>query len=288
MFSTLPSTLESKLNSSPIDTFTIPLSNSLALRAYSDTRPHNWKTADLQKGLILVHNGTEMVGEGTGFGVPILIYANETYFSASAIVCLSRQENLTIIRKEFLMDRIARNRFRSVSLENRKARAILRYIAALYQRHRRLRFLALKGLIGEMDVHSGFVKTIPAGEIIVTYIIGLGRIQVKADFSLLKRENLQRISLLNEQSSRFFRKYLDSDKAELTDGQIGAWDTIRSEWACLTDLQGRFGFRLWQADNSVLRMGREFLKDSLDWVGLDYEIDPRSTVAEYEIEILGV
>jgi hypothetical protein len=39
--------------------------------------------------------------------------------------------------------------------------------------------------------------------------------------------------------------------------------------------------------NSILRRGREFMKGSLDWVGLDYEVNPASAVFEYSIELLG-
>jgi hypothetical protein len=38
----------------------------------------------------------------------------------------------------------------------------------------------------------------------------------------------------------------------------------------------------------VLRRGREFLEGSLDWVGLDYEVNPRTDVFEYVIEVLDV
>lgn len=272
---------------SKIDKLTVPLSKSLTLRIYSDTKPCNWKTADLQKGIILVYKGIETVGEGTGFGVPVLIYSDETYFSGSSHVYLSRQNSFTIIRKEFLMDKITRNRFRNVRLENRKLRTILRYTAELYQKHKHLRFLTLKNLNMKIGVRAGFVETASVGKVIVTYGIGQGHILVKADFSSLKREDLQKIFMLNEQGSRIFRRYLDSSGTKLTDEQIGVWDANEAEWASITDLRGTVGFRLWRTKNSVLRRGREFLEGCLDWVGLNYEINPKKAVFEYEIKILG-
>ncbi|MFQ5836598.1 MAG: hypothetical protein ACE5HG_01970 [Candidatus Bathyarchaeia archaeon] len=259
----------------------------MVLRIYSDTKPHNSHIADLQKGLILIHKGAETVGEGTGFGVPVLLYSDETYFSGSSHVCISRQNDLEIIRKEFFMDKVPRKRIRKVGLENQKLRAILRSLAEVYQKHRHLRILTLASLPRSMGVHTSFVKTVPAGKVIVTYGLSQGRIRVKTDFNLLKRENLQKIFVLNEQGSRFFRRYSDSKGTNLVDKQIGAWETIEAEWARITDLQGRVGFRLWKAKNSVLRRGREFLKDGRDWIGLDYEVNPESAVFEYEIEILG-
>lgn len=281
-----PLTLRSDSELSRIDKYTLPLSASLRLRIYSDTRPFTWKTADLQKGLIVVCNGEEMVGEGTGFGVPVLKYLDDTYFSGSAHVYLSRQENLMVIRKDFFMDKITRNTFRNVRLENGKLRAILRYMSELYQNHKHLRFLLLKKMSMRMGVHATFAKATSVGKVIVTYNIGQGHIHVKADFSFLKRENLQKILMLNEQGSRFFRRYIDSNDTKLANGQIGAWDPTEADWASITDVQGIFGFRLDRKENSILRRGREFLEGGLDWVGLNYEINPKNAAFEYKIEVL--
>jgi hypothetical protein len=256
MPSTVPLTIGCSSDFSKIDKYTVPLSGSLALRVYSDTQPHNWNIADLQKGLVLVYKGKETVGEGTGFGVPVLQYSDETYFSGSSNVYLSRQGDFQTIRKEFFMDKVPRKRIRKVELKSQKLRAISRYTAELYQRHRHLRLLMLASLSRGIGIHTSFVKTIPAGKVIVTYGISPRRIQVKTDFSLLKRENLQKIFVLNEQSSRLFRMYSDSNGTRLMDKQIGAWETIEAEWSCITDSQGRVGFRLWRKKNSVLRRGR--------------------------------
>lgn len=288
MSSTTPLPIRRNSELSKVDKYTISLSNSLALRIYSDTKPHNSHIADLQKGLILVHKGAETIGEGTGFGVPVLLYSDETYFSGSSQVCLSRQNDLKIIRKEFFMDKVSRKRIGRVKLENQRLRAILRYMAEVYQKHRHFRLLTLKNLPRSVGVHTSFVKTVPAGNVIVTYGISQNRIRVKTDLSFLKRENLQKIFMLNEQGSRFFRRYANSNDKKLVDKQMGAWETIEAEWASITDLKGKVGFRLWRTNDTVLRRGREFLKDCLDWIGLDYEINPKSTVFEYEIEILGV
>jgi hypothetical protein len=273
---------------SRIDNYTIPLSEFLKLRIYSDTRPYNGKIADLQKGLILVYKGIEMVGEGTGFGVPILICLDETYFSGSSNVYVSQHNDAAVICKEFLMDKIARNKFRNASSENRKVRGIFRYIGEVYRQHKHLQSLTLKGLFMKMGYHTIFVKTKPIGKVIVTYNISKSRILVKVDMNLLKKENLQKVFILNEQGSRFFRKYLDSDGTELFDKAIGAWNPILAKWASITGLKGAIGFRLRRTENSILRRGQEFLPDSLDWIGLDYEIDSKNAVFEYDINILGV
>ncbi|HVP40674.1 MAG TPA: hypothetical protein VMS95_01810 [Candidatus Krumholzibacteriaceae bacterium] len=269
-----------------INEYTVPISDFLTLRIYSDTRPHNWKTADLQKGLILVYKGAETIGEGTGFGVPVVKYDDETYFSGTSRVYVSQQKWPIVVRKEFSMDKIARNKFKGIRLENKKLRGVLRRNAELYQGHRHLRSLLLKDIYMKAGIQSSFVNTASVSKAIVTYCISRDCVKVKADFTLLKRKNIQKLFMFNEQGTRFFRKYTDSTGICAVDREIGAWDVVEAEWASITNLQGDIGFRLKNAKNSVLRRGQEFLEDCLDWVGFDYEINPKCSIYEYNIEIL--
>jgi hypothetical protein len=287
----MPSALQSALNGNynqlNSENCTVHLSNSLALKVYPDSKPCNLKIASLQKGLIFVCDGKERIGEGTGFGFPVLMYPRETIFSRTSTVCVAQTAESVQIQKEFLMDTTARNKFRNVRLENEKARAFIRFLSEIYRKNRRLRFLSLKEFFVTTGVESTFVKTTPMGKVLVTYDVRDHIINVKVDFRQLKKEQLAKVFVLNEQSASFFRKYSDAHNVSLIDRKIGAWDTVDSEWACLTDLQGRIGYRLWNVRGSVLRRGRETMKNCLDWVGLDYEISPYKEVFEYKIEILG-
>ena len=267
--------------------YRVPLSNSTALDVYSNTKPHNLKIAELQKGLILTYNGKERVGEGTGFGFPVLIYPKETFFSSSSTVSVAQTAESIRIRKEFYMDRAARNKLGNVYLQNQKARAFIRYLTDFYQKNRRFRYLSLKEFFVKMGVESTFVKAAAVGKVAVTYDIHDYLINVKVDFHHLQKVRPKKIFVLNEQSAEFFRKYSDASHVSLVDKQIGAWDGVSPEWACLTDVQGRVGYRLWKVDGSVFRRGRETMNNCLDWVGLDYEVAPNSDVFEYRIEILG-
>jgi hypothetical protein len=266
---------------------TIRISDLISLRVYHDTRPHNLKIANLQKGLIFVYDGNELVGEGTGFGLPILVCSDQTYFSGSTTIRVTQRDDRWIIRKEFIMNKTARDKFRNVTLENRLARDLIVYLSRLYQKHQRLRFLSLKGVTKRIDINTSFVQTRPIGKVNIVYAIDKQRISISADFKNLERDKLEKIFMLNEQGSRFFRKYIDSQGIKLEDSQIGAWDGIQAEWASLKLPNNEVGFRLWKKKNSILRRGREYLKDSLDWVGLDYELSPETLLFEYPIEISG-
>jgi hypothetical protein len=268
---------------------TCTISDSVVLRIYSDTKPQNLKTADLQKGIILVHNGKELVGEGTGFGVPIAKYFDETVFSGSSFLQCHKLGNAFIIQKDFSMDLIARNKFRNFKLENVQIRCIIDYVCLLYQRHKRVAksILLAKELLLKIGASSVFIRTAPKGKVTVTYTIDGNRIQVKVDFHQLDRRNLQKIFVLNEQGAHFFRKYTDSDGHKMTDEKIGVWNAVTAECAAIMDKKERIGFNLKNVKGTMLRRGRELMKGSLDWIGLDYELDPEHNLFNYEIEILG-
>jgi hypothetical protein len=264
------------------------LSKTVALRIYSSTHPKNMKIANLQKGLVFVHNGVEQIGEGGGFGLPILRFGDETFFSGSSTVNVTRNGCSTRIHKVFLMDRIARRKFRNVHLQNRQARAFMKQVAVLYRKHNLPRLLALRELSLIAGVESVFVKTSPIGQLSVTYEISDDIIAVKVDFRYLKRKHLQKIFILNEQSASFFRMYSDATSEKMWDGKIGAWQAVNSKWASLLNPHYRIGYRLWDVENSVLWRGRETLTSFLDWSGLDYELSPYENCFEYKIELLGV
>jgi len=149
-----------------------------------------------------------------------------------------------------------------------------------------LRYLSLKGFFVRMGVKASFVKTAGVGKVAVTYEINDGDVNVKVDFHDLQKQHPKKIFVLNEQSAQFFRKYSDAHNVSLVDKQIGAWDVVRSEWACFANLQGQVGFQLWKVNGSVLRRGRETMNNCLNWAGLDYEVSPDSETFKYKIAIL--
>jgi len=270
------------------DSFAVRISKRLGLRIYSDTKPNNLKIANLQKGLVFVYDGVERLAEGTGLGFPVVMTSSETYFSGTASLQRFRDGDTFVVRKVFTMDRLARNTIRNVRLENSKARMLFKSLSSIYQKHRQFRYLTLmlKNIPLRMGVRTDFVKASSVGVVTVTYRISRERVLVKAEFRFLE-DVITSIFMLNEQGSEFFNKYEDSNGTVLFDGQIGAWDTVNAEWACVTNADNGAGFQVKNEPNSVLRRGRETQKNTLDWVGLDYEIDPKRKLFEYEIKILG-
>jgi len=67
----------------------LSLDRGLVLRAYPDTRPHVGKITPLQKGLVLVQDGQELIEEGYGFGTPIVVQDGRSYLAQHADVATS-------------------------------------------------------------------------------------------------------------------------------------------------------------------------------------------------------
>ena len=96
--------LSDRFQQADSEKYSIPVSTFLTLDIYSSTKPHNLKIASLQKGLICVCYGRERIGEGAGFGFPVMVCPEETYFPSSAVIRISKTSKTTKVRKEFIMD----------------------------------------------------------------------------------------------------------------------------------------------------------------------------------------
>jgi hypothetical protein len=269
------------------------VSDSVALGIHSDTKPHKMKIANLQKGLILLYKGIEVIGEGTGFGVPIAKYMNETVFSGSSSLHVRTSENIVEIQKKFVMDLVTRDTLRNLKLENSKIRTLLDYISTLYKKQYQSHvlfarsILLARSLLFKFGIKSTFKRGTQKGVVVVKYTIEKNRVLVNIDFSLLERTNLGKIFVLNEQGAQFFRTYADSKSLRLNDEEIGAWNDVTSQSAKITNEQEKIGFCLKNIEGTKLRRGRELITGSLDWIGLDYELGAEYSNFEYEIEVLG-
>lgn len=267
--------------------YSVYVSDSIALRVNLESEPHNAKIANLQKGIIFVYNKIDVVGEGTGFGVPVLKYAIETYFSSSSTLQIQKLKNHVFVRKEFIMDTVERTEFRNLSLKNRRIIKMFNAISNLYQKHKRIArgMLLLKPFFLKVGVKERFTKTKSRGKVVVNYKIFPTKLSIRMDYALVEKTNLQKIFALNEQSAQFFRIYSDSSGARLVDEEIGAWQKVTADSAKIVSDHDAAGFSLNQINGSIMRRGRELLVGSLNWIGLDYEISSLNDSFEYEIKL---
>lgn len=262
------------------------ISETLFLRLYPDTKPHHQLITKLQKGLILVSNETELAGEGIGLGVPAIRYKDRTYFSGLSTMRFEQTGSRAAAIKKFTLNLTSERTLRNIQMETKTARKIRRSFDKLYMKHKHSRLLPFENMLRHVGVERDFVQTKPVGSVIVVYNIEPPHIRIKAEFTLFQNTGVHEIYLLNEQSSRHFRKYYDSNGTVLFDTDIGAWETVDARWACLHSVEDNVGFRLWKHKDAVLHRGREFLNGTYDWTGLDYEADPENLRFDYDIELV--
>lgn len=270
--------------------YTVPFVGDVFLRVYADSRPRNLEIGRLQKGLVLVRAGRELIEEGIGFGVPVVMFSDKTYFSESAQVSVREKGAGLEIVKSFCMDAVSKKGFRNgVFVDNVLYRFVSGSLASVYRDYpaaRRIVFPLIK-MRNRVGVRTYFTSAKPRGEVTVTYTIKQSGIDVAADFTRLDKRNCEKLLLANEQGSTFFRRFSDSGGLNLVGNQIGAWDGVRAEWACFSDVDNTLGFCLENLPNSKLFRGTEYVRGRLAWAGMGYELKPTLDLFRYTIRISG-
>ena len=63
----------------------------------------------------------------------------------------------------------------------------------------------------KIGFNMAFIETIPIGIVPVEYSVSKNSIKIDMDFTHIKKDGLKRIFVTNEQGSKFFPRYLESD-----------------------------------------------------------------------------
>ncbi len=267
---------------------TINIGNLISVRLYDDTRPNFLETAPLQKGLVLILDGKELIEEGVGFGVPVVRYADKTYFSSSAEVSVQENGNLCALEKRFALDAVSRKRFWKASYINDGFYSFFhKFFNKAYKGHKSLTpvFNRTMELRRAVKIQTEFVKVKPRGTITFKYSFQPNTIKINVDLSDLELSGCQEILLLNEQGSNFFRKYRDSDGLKLFDEKIGAWENVRAKEATLSDDKDALRFTLESSNMAELFRGLERIKGRFSWAGLSYSLHPKRGAFDYVIKL---
>jgi hypothetical protein len=270
------------------DPLTIPLTSCLSVRVYADCRPNYLETAPLQKGLVLMLDGNELIEEGMGFGLPVVKYADKTFFSTTAQISMHAGESCQSVCKVFSLDSVSFKKFgNSAFIDDGVYSAFRKAFERLYLKHNEIKpvFNKLMELRHKAKIRTIFVKVIPRGMIAVTYVFCGSRIDVRVDFSKLALKNCREVLLLNEQGSSFFRKYKDTNGSNLCGNRIGAWESLDAPEACLSNDDGAVFFCLKKIKGAKLFRGWEQTRNRFSWAGLSYSFYPSRGFFEYSIEI---
>jgi len=265
----------------------VSVGSRVSFRLYRDTRPHCLEISQLHKGLVLLLDGKELIDEGIGFGVPVVKYEDETYFSSSADSTETLNERNVLV-KSFLMDTISRKRVGKAAYINESVYSFFhRFFEKTYLNWKKLTFLfnAIMELRRILKVETDFVKATPRGTITLTYTCLPDMVRVSVDLTGLNRAGCKQILFLNEQGSSFFRKYVDSDGLTLSDQDIGAWAIVKAKEASLSDFAGSLTFSLRKVKAAQLFRGWENTRGRFSWTGLSYSLLPEAVAFDYVIKL---
>jgi hypothetical protein len=269
--------------SEPIE---VPLAGGLSVRLYRDCRPSCLETGTLQKGLVLLLDGKELIEEGVGFGVPIVKYEDKTFFSSTADVSIKKIGSAYTLTKVYRLDTVSLKKFGQTSyIDDSVYTPFRKTFQNLYLRHRKLTplFNKLMELRDIANIKTEFVTVNPRGTVTVTYHCEPNGINVHADFSKVALKKCLEILVLNEQGSSFFQKYVDSNGLSLFGNKIGAWQTVTASKASLQSACGQVSFCIQNAEGAAIFRGWERTRKRFSWAGLSYSLRPNNGVFAYSI-----
>lgn len=229
--------------------------------------------------------------EGVGFGVPILQYKRDFYFSGTSIVSNDGRIEDGRVWKSFMMNLIDRQQEKDSSKIGMFSWVFQRIFNRIYKSSFARRFvLTLAKRIGldfsENDT-SVFLRVKSKGTVLSSYLIdsSTNTIQVELDFSEIQTSGLQHIYISNELGGNFFDAYTDSSGLHLQSDEISGWDKIRATWAEFQSPASNVAFRVVIPEGVEAFRGREIIGRDICWSGVIFMLPPASRTFRYQISI---
>jgi hypothetical protein len=287
----------------------LPLAEGLSLSiADRASGPAGYPTGRLQKGLLLLADGRELVEEGVGFGVPILKRGVQTIFPGGLELAQRRAGPVWEVTATFEMNLVERLATPgSANVGSRSLYVVKDSLAALHRRFPVLRG-PLTATSNALRRAGGWVTTFEearsVGTLTLTYTIDggeggrgqqgreaeheAGRVGVAVDLSGLSGNGLTEVVVMNEQGARHFDRYVDDEGTTLQGAQIGTWDEVTAARASFVSIAHGVAFSLGQVEGARLRRGRELIGSRVAWSGFGYSFPPTLSGFGYELTIARV
>lgn len=231
----------------------IPLNGDLALRLYGTTQPHVGKIASLQKGLVLVHQGRELIEEGYGFGLPIIEADGVGYNSRRAETSVVSDGAHVTLVKVYHIDVVDRP---------------TQFLRVKYQ-----------------DIR-------PRGTVVFSYTVRPPMwIDVTVDFSGLQAD-WDRAYLMNEQGARAFTRYWNPAGTLEEGDEVGIWRHTTAPFGCWEAPEHGVRFCVDALDGQAGFVGRERYNQynwlgiyTLSWSGIDIQVEAPLQTYSYAIRV---
>ena len=265
---------------------TLQLTDRLAVRIYEDCRPNCLETGALQKGLVLLFDGVELIEEGVGFGVPVVKYDDKTFFSSKATVSIQKNGSAYTLTKVFTLDTVSLKKFgQATYIDDSLYSPLRKTFQSLYLKHKKLTplFNKVMELRDLAKIKTEFITVKPRGTVTINYHCHPAAIIIQADFSQVTLNRCREVLVLNEQGSNVFQKYVDTNGTTLFGNRIGAWETVTANQASLQNAKGLISFSLQNKKSATLFRGWERTRKRFSWAGLSYSMPPNRGTFEYSI-----
>ena len=134
-----------------------------------------------------------------------------------------------------------------------------------------------------IDSDRSFVAAPSRGEVVVTYRVGRGVVDITVNAAGLAAGYLE-VVVLNEQSSRF-DNFADSTGARIG-GALGPWRPVVGAWGRFRS--GTLGFE-WSLPRPPAAEGvyaaRELRRPGIDFSGIEYVFGPGFSATEYQLSV---
>lgn len=268
--------------------FTLDFADGISLRIYPDTRPHCLETAQLQKGLVLMFHGKELIEEGVGFGLPVLKYRDKTYFAGHADTFITKSGGKHTIVKEYKMDTVSKKKLGKSAFMNDKFCSFAhRLFEKVYLKDTKLKpiFNKMMELRQAVGINTEFVTVRPRASITVHYACNPDTIRINVEVNSIISTRCKELLILNEQGSSHFRNYSDSSGLKLSGNRIGAWEEIRDYEPTFSTTCNDVAFSLQKVRHAKMLRGWEWTKGRFCWAGVSYSLHPNLSQFGYTIRL---